>query len=195
MNTALSKRRQIMKSNVFVVTEGCYSDYHICAIFDSEELAKKYCDVHGVKYSDYEYDEWPINDWDTEEIARKHYKCWMYIESGEIKTEFVADEVARPELRLVGHPLDPIKATRFYTKGLTSPSLAPYIYGNSYISKEHARKVASDRRTILLAERAEGIRDENFIRVELQSDAPQNDTITINYKSPKITLNVIGHMK
>ena len=37
-----------MKTNiVYVVTEGSYSDYHICAVFDNKEMAekfiKKYC--------------------------------------------------------------------------------------------------------------------------------------------------------
>lgn len=28
---------------IYIVTEGCYSDYHICAVFLSEEEAKIYC--------------------------------------------------------------------------------------------------------------------------------------------------------
>ena len=145
----------------FVVTEGVYSDYHICAMFDDEELAKKYCEVHKAKWSDYEYEEWPINDWDVEEIAKTHYQCWMYLDNGEIKTENNTVRVVSPKLRTDKYDVEekPMSwNTRFYT------------YGNSYVSKEHARKIASDRRTILLAEKAEGIRNDRFIRVEPEWD-------------------------
>jgi len=145
-----------MKNKVFVVTEGCYSNYHICAIFDNEELAKKYCKVHKAKYSDYGYEEWNLNDWDTMEIAREHYQCWMYIGNGEIKTEHSRIDYERPELRLIDYPID-------RCNGYGND---PIVYGNSFISKEHAIKIASERRTILLAERAEGIRNDNFIKVK-----------------------------
>lgn len=49
---------------VYVVTQGCYSDYHICEIFATEEAAKAYCEeanyFEGYTYEDscsyYEYD-------------------------------------------------------------------------------------------------------------------------------------------
>jgi len=156
---AVSTMGEKMKK-VFVVSEGCYSDYHICAIFDDEELAKKYCEVHKARHSDYECEEWPVNDWDTEEIARTHYQCWLFIVTGEIKTEMATDAFERPELRLIEYPTCP-------SKGYSSN---PVVYGNSFVSKEHARKIASDRRTILLAEKAEGIRNDRFIRIEPEWD-------------------------
>ena len=41
---------------VYVVTQGCYSDFHICKIFATEEQAKTYCEesnfFDGYSYED-----------------------------------------------------------------------------------------------------------------------------------------------
>ena len=48
---------------VYLVHHGEYSDYEVDAIFEDEDIAKKYCDLHnkydGSIYSSmYEYEEW-----------------------------------------------------------------------------------------------------------------------------------------
>ena len=40
---------------VYVVTQGCYSDYHICGIFATEEAAKTYCEE--ANYFEVRYDD------------------------------------------------------------------------------------------------------------------------------------------
>ena len=47
-----------MGEKVFVITSGCYSDYHIEAIFKSREKAEAYCQCH----KDCEIEEYEFND-------------------------------------------------------------------------------------------------------------------------------------
>lgn len=44
---------------VYVVTAGCYSDYHISAIFSTQEKAEEYIAYHG---TDYRMEEYPIDE-------------------------------------------------------------------------------------------------------------------------------------
>lgn len=59
---------------VYVVTDGCYSDYHIEAVFTDEEQAKLYCAAH-------ESEDISIKEYDTEDneiISKKPVlKCWF----------------------------------------------------------------------------------------------------------------------
>ena len=48
----------------YIVTEGSYSDYHICAVFSSKEQAQHYIDMHSLfdAYSDYDIEEYEIDE-------------------------------------------------------------------------------------------------------------------------------------
>ena len=48
---------------VYIVTEGSYSDYHICAVFSSKEQAQHYIDMHSLfdVYSDYAIEEYEMD--------------------------------------------------------------------------------------------------------------------------------------
>ena len=48
---------------VYVVTEGCYSDYHICAVFSSREQAQRYIDKHSLfnAYADYHVEDYEMD--------------------------------------------------------------------------------------------------------------------------------------
>lgn len=43
----LKEVREQLNNPVYIVTEGCYSDYHIEGVFLNEEIAKKYASVCG----------------------------------------------------------------------------------------------------------------------------------------------------
>lgn len=43
-------------NKVYVVTAGCYSDYHIVAVFSTKEKAEEYIAYHGTNYRMEEYD-------------------------------------------------------------------------------------------------------------------------------------------
>lgn len=50
---------------IYIVTEGEYSDYRICAVFDNKELAQKYikATTSNSRWSDEkEIEEWPLNE-------------------------------------------------------------------------------------------------------------------------------------
>ena len=152
-------------TKVFIVTSGCYSDYGIDKVFLDNVTAQKYCDVHnegrGKYHDDYVVEEWPLDDWDTEEISRTLYTCYLFIDNGEIKSESDRINIERPEVRHIEYVLRDTPMIGAYNKGKGRR----YVGGNSYISAKHALKIAADRRTIILAETAEGIRDENYCKI------------------------------
>lgn len=58
---------------IYVVTEGEYSDYHICAVFDNKKKAELYCAVREEKdFLDNKYyvfgDEYMIEEYDTDDV-------------------------------------------------------------------------------------------------------------------------------
>lgn len=46
---------------IYVVTDGEYSDYHICGVFDNNDLANKFCDKFGGGI-----EEWDLNPYTVE---------------------------------------------------------------------------------------------------------------------------------
>ena len=160
-----------MTKSVFIVTSGCWDDYSIDAVFLDREVADKYCLVHNevynsrlerdTKYEEYEVEEWPAGNWDAEEVAREHYVCYKYVDTGEIKSEHSTFLPERPEILFIDYPIPdkPDGGGFFNRKG------RKYIGGNSYVSEEHAREIAEDRRGVLLEEKATGLRDENFDKI------------------------------
>ena len=152
-----------MVTNIFIVTSGRCDDCGVDRVFSKRPDAQRYCDVHnnGSKYEDYEVEEWPVDDWDTEEIARTLYTCYIYIDTGEVKSESDHINVERPEVRHIEYMI----RDKPLGSGWRSSIGRRYIGGNSYASKEHALKIAADRRTIILAEQADGLRDENYDKI------------------------------
>lgn len=47
-------------NKVFIVTAGCYSDYHIEAVFSTREKAESYINANGTD------DDWEVNEWDVD---------------------------------------------------------------------------------------------------------------------------------
>lgn len=74
---------------VYVVTEGCYSDYHIEAIFESYGKAVAYVGAKAGRYSDYQ-----IETYDTESANVAKERKWFkaHMEGG----EWTAAEVEEP---------------------------------------------------------------------------------------------------
>ena len=60
------------QENIFIVTQGDYSDYHICGVFTSEELAQKFIDSFGIqKWDVMRIEEYSLNPLEIE--LRKGY--------------------------------------------------------------------------------------------------------------------------
>lgn len=68
-----------MMDKVWIVTEGSYSDYHIVAVFSSEEKAKEYVETYGEEDS-YSLGD-VIEEWDVDVVddlpkGMKYYKVY-----------------------------------------------------------------------------------------------------------------------
>lgn len=64
-----------MMSKIYVVTDGCNDDYHICGVFDSADKANRFVDVFGgEKPSDMDVEEFDLNP----ELPNyvEGMKCW-----------------------------------------------------------------------------------------------------------------------
>lgn len=111
---------------VFVVTDGCYFDYHICAVFSTIEKAHEFCG--GFEVEDNYLD---INEWDLDETNGKVFKRQFWVEivlaTGEFKGK-VTESVEEVKIGLRG-------SSGTYCGDATG-------YGKSYVSLEHAQKLA-----------------------------------------------------
>ena len=171
---------------VYIVTSGSYSDYHIDAAFTTMDLAARYVDVHnhGQLDGDYEIEELELDTWDQTEISREMFSVALVAETG---AEFTDEDykgdpmyprtekvVAQQNLRTPNYPA---LIQQGYRLGVTElrdvEKIVPtYVIGRSFISHDHARKVAADYRTRMLLERSDGMRDGNFKWIA-QTEEPQ----------------------
>lgn len=77
---------------IYIVTEGEYSDYHICAVFSTREKAEEYVQCHGTDYN--------IEEYDLDEDVERFVKLWrvaVAIKNNEIietcPTEYKVEEM------------------------------------------------------------------------------------------------------
>lgn len=103
-------------SKIYVVTSGEYSDYHIDAIVSTKELAKIYCNG-----SESDIEEWEM-DGEVGKECRVVYRCQM--PGGDCWT------YSHFDLPTKRTPDEPISE---YGSGFVA---------DSYVSQEHARKLA-----------------------------------------------------
>jgi hypothetical protein len=117
-------RREGEKMTVYVVTTGEYSDYGIKAIFSAKELAEKYvADCLTDKYDFPAIVEWEL-DTEIGKVKRTCFRCempggrcWSY------------ETIALPTLRVPENHIDDLQ------------HLGKFV-ANSYVSEDHARKLA-----------------------------------------------------
>ena len=74
-------------AKVYIITQGCYSDYHICAVTMDKEKAERLCTLFRNSC-----DEPEIEEWDTEANAdllagRKPYVV-QFLENGDVYSAF-----------------------------------------------------------------------------------------------------------
>ena len=53
---------------IYIVTSGCYSDYHIDAVFTTQDKANDYIQQHGIGYE--------IEEYDIDEEVTKQVQVW-----------------------------------------------------------------------------------------------------------------------
>mgnify|MGYP007012632358 CR=1 FL=1 len=60
-----------MNKKIYIVTEGEYSDYHICAVFATREKAEEYVQSKGTDYK--------IKEHDLDEEIKREVKWWRVV--------------------------------------------------------------------------------------------------------------------
>lgn len=134
---------------VYVVTEGCYSDYHIEAVFDSYGKAVAYVEAKARRYSDYQ-----IETYDTESAQVTKERKWfaVHMEGG----EWTAVEV---EEHANGCYTDTYSNTFSKKESIRYVDDKPFRINEYDIDvvardKEHALKIAQDKFTRYKANKA-----------------------------------------
>lgn len=131
---------------LWIVTEGCYSDYHIVAIFETEEEAKTFTNgAEAENLSDVSIESWTTGKPEGDSFQRV-YRVEINYKTGEFDRDW---STPRWEQK-------PRDYSEFYCYG-DSKYRGPHGYAMSVISQEHANKLAVEGRQAWLAERAEGL--------------------------------------
>lgn len=62
---------------IYVVTAGDYSDYQICGVFSSEDIAKKYIDSFKRGENSWSYNEMEIEEWNLDPLKKEIAKGYF----------------------------------------------------------------------------------------------------------------------
>lgn len=113
------------KPVIYIVTDGDYSEYSICAVFSTKAKADAYTERCGGRVEKWIIDE--HEGW----IMRPYYCCRINLDSGEVDFQWTLNELASPTARV--------------------PRTRPFVnrqvaIGYSYVGADHARKIAVERR-------------------------------------------------
>ena len=142
-------------SKVYVVTNGCYSDYHIVRVFSTKELALEFTgSILEQSTYDYSIEEWAL-DLEDGMVVRPRWTGNMYLipfappyqkgkvfQAGEIDDIHQSYEIASKHLRNTGIKFEycPKEEGRF------SHPEKYRIWVTSYVSKEHCEKLLIEGR-------------------------------------------------
>jgi len=122
---------------VWLVSSGCYSDYEIEGIFSEESLARAYCaELHsrGKYFDDADVSEWEV-DSEAGKVFRTAFRACIRLVSGEIfGMESESLILASPHARSMNNAYGAEIGTNSYLEVF------------SFVSPEHARKLAVEHR-------------------------------------------------
>ena len=140
-------------SNLYAVTKGCYSDYYIVGLFSSKEDAEK-C-VSLINGETHVYDEANIEEygdglWEgKDKILRTLYHSRISLKDGadidcveEVKLDSPANRTP---------PYSSSGVQKLYITHVKGALGEAHAYGRSYVSKEHAHKLAVEARQQYIA--------------------------------------------
>jgi hypothetical protein len=132
-------------TNIYIVTNGSYSDYHIEAVFSTKEAAEAWLaeaqESSGFYSDGPQIEEWPLDE-RAGEILRTGYRCGIRLDTGELYAE--------EEFRGLAQPTARTGECREYP---ASVGFGGGYQANSYVSAAHARKLAIEYRQKWLRER------------------------------------------
>lgn len=155
----ISELRRLRDENaepktLYVVTSGEYSSYQIHAVFSTREKAERYTsELQKTPHSDAEIEEYAL-DADAEQIARPVWMCEIQVECGAIDNE---RQTAYPLLAPRGRRAGIVRHLPARRRQMFGSPQNPFeIIGEvlhaerlcvqSYVSAEHARKLAVEAR-------------------------------------------------
>lgn len=127
---------------VWLLTEGTYSDYSVRAVFTDQVKAE----AALAEYKKLSCDEVRLEEWDadveTTEVVRDYWESCIDLATGEIVRRWENKIWADPHLRCVPCPRQELVRGRALT----------YEWWRSYVSQEHADKLAVESRQKFLVE-------------------------------------------
>jgi hypothetical protein len=133
-----------MNKVVYIVTDGSYSDYHICAVFSNKKDAERYCKLTK---SD-EVEIWDIDNFDLDKHANELYWQIKFADNGDVISANQYSPDLEDDIEDIYIEGGYSRGTRYYD-GL---DIRVRLWAKD---KESAVKIASERRMILLGSHPE----------------------------------------
>lgn len=126
-------------TTVYLVSTGSYSDYTVHAIFSTRELAEAYCGAQPDRETDSMIEECVLDDAKGERF-RERWRSVVDLDSGKMDRSGNSDWVLMKETDRGG-----CGVSLAY-----SPGKSGHSYGYSFVSQEHADKLAVEARQLWL---------------------------------------------
>ena len=141
-------------SKLYAVTEGCYSNYTIVGLFSNKAEAEKCRDLkNGVSnvYDEANIEVYQDAVWeDMNKVLRALYVSNINLENGSDidREDEIGLAVENARTPMYGSSGIQTMYLSSFTKGV---GRVPFAYGKSYVSKEHAHKLAVEARQAWIA--------------------------------------------
>lgn len=131
------------KKIIYIVTEGDYSDYRICGVFSTKPKAQDFIDVTPDRFSNYEIEEWPLDEYEIliEKFKKKELSIYVVsmFRNGDV------EEVKEEEKKSLW--ID--DATKGEYNLWTENRIGMWVIAKD---EKHAVKIVNEKRTQLIAE-------------------------------------------
>ena len=134
----LCRRKELEMKTIYVVTQGSYSDYHICAVFDTKELAEQYCSAFGKaqRFDTMGIEEWGLNPYKIE-LGKGYKPFFVRMDKEGNTSEVYEDDSSYGYTNDVGYGFD----------------IRDNMYNHCFAkSTDHAIKITNEKRVQMLAE-------------------------------------------
>ena len=132
-------------SKLYAVTEGCYSDYTIVGLFSNKAEAEKCRDLkNGISnvYDEAQVEVFGDGAWeDMNKVLRTLYSTNLDLSNGSVLKEKTEVRLAPETDRTPSYGGSGVQTVHIRSLGGV-----PFAFGKSYVSKEHAHKLAVEAR-------------------------------------------------
>ncbi len=140
---------------VFIVHFGAYSDRYTAGVFSTQELAQQYIAKHGDQ-GDGDIDEFEIDEYATH-VRGTCYMALIDLEGGNILEQKSWPYIHDPHVRSAPPEINDFRSQQKSLGAFSVPSFG-YLSAevNSYVSADHALKLAAECRQSYLRQKAAG---------------------------------------